>query len=146
MNSLQDKFMTLVSVEQDCWRWMGSVRGGRYGQFYDPRAKKMQLAHRISFELFNGPPPPGLVIDHICRNKVCVNPKHLRAISNKENVLIGDGPFAVNARKTHCNRGHAFDRQKQDRGMRIRECQKCRTIRQRENRAKAREFLAKVKA
>lgn len=62
--------------------------------------------HRVSYQEFNGPILPGLVIDHLCRNKKCVNPKHLEAITSGENVLRGVGPTAMNARKTHCMRGH----------------------------------------
>ena len=52
--------------------------------------------------MFKGTIPQGLVIDHLCRNKSCVNPAHLEAVTNTENVLRGEAPSAKAARKTHC--------------------------------------------
>ena len=87
-----------------CWLWMGwTVRGyGRYGV-------EGRLAHRLFYETYVGPIPDGLVIDHICRVRSCVNPAHMRVVTSGENVLCGVGPSAESARKTHCVRGHAFD-------------------------------------
>ena len=67
-----------------------------------------QKAHRVAYELQNGPIKPGMVIDHLCRNPSCVNPSHLEQVTDSENILRGKGPAAKNARKTHCNRGHEF--------------------------------------
>lgn len=65
-----------------------------------------KLAHRQSYELFRGELVDGLVIDHICNDKLCVNPNHLQQITQRENTLRGTSPIAVNASKTHCNNGH----------------------------------------
>lgn len=102
-----NRFMSKVRKTTTCWMWEGSLRGHGYGQFY--LNGSMAAAHRISYQHFVGPIPIGLVLDHICRVRTCVNPEHLRTITNKENVLIGIGNSAVNKRKTHCKNGHAFD-------------------------------------
>lgn len=97
-----------VALEDECWIWeAGKFRG--YGCFYSSIAKKQQRAHRVAYEMFVGPIPEGLHLDHLCRNRGCVNPAHLEPVTNRENVLRGVGPTAVNAKKTHCPRGHALE-------------------------------------
>jgi len=91
-----------------CWEWTGTKNGG-YGQFSKPLSSpgsKMMGAHRYGYERFIGPIPAGLSLDHLCRNRGCVNPAHLEPVSHRENVLRGVGPTAVNAAKTTCPRGH----------------------------------------
>lgn len=64
--------------------------------------------HRIAWLEQRGPIPKHLVIDHLCKNRQCVNVEHMELVSNAENVMRGDGPCAQNARKTHCIHGHPF--------------------------------------
>jgi hypothetical protein len=64
------------------------------------------MAHRVAWELMRGPIPRGMTIDHLCRMPLCVNPSHLEVVTLKENVLRGFGSPAMNARKTHCLKGH----------------------------------------
>lgn len=90
--------------DEACWGWAGTVDRWGYGTLWDNgRSVK---ATRFSYQRFIGPIPDGLVLDHLCRNPNCVNPSHLEAVTDKENVLRGVGPTAKNARKSHCLRGH----------------------------------------
>jgi endogenous inhibitor of DNA gyrase (YacG/DUF329 family) len=76
----------------DCWLWTGSTRGG-YGRF--KIATVTQEAHRASYELYVGPIPDGLQLDHLCRNRSCINPAHLEPVTCAENIrrgLAGKGP------------------------------------------------------
>lgn len=105
-------FLRHVRPQPDgCWKWYGRLRwdnGGKiaYGQM--SWRGRSHGAHRVAHELYVGPIPQGLQIDHLCRNTRCVNPAHLEAVTQRENVLRGVGFAAVNARKTHCIRGHEF--------------------------------------
>lgn len=68
----------------------------------------MMLAHRFTYELIAGEISDGLTIDHLCRNRCCVNPDHMQPVTQAENLLRGDGFVGVNARKTRCVNGHEF--------------------------------------
>lgn len=85
-----------------CWMWMAAIHWTGYG------VGKDGLAHRHSYEAFVGPIPSGLQIDHLCRNRWCVNPAHLEAVTQKVNIMRGHGFGAKNARRTHCPRGHPY--------------------------------------
>lgn len=108
-----------------CWIWLGKLGGRGYGCY----GRNNRAAHRLSWEIENGPIPDGLVVDHKCRNILCVNPSHLEPVTNVENVLRGKGPTALNAAKTHCHKGHEFtpkNTKLQIRNGRVsRSCKKC---------------------
>ena len=93
-----------------------------YGIINFSRTKRF-MAHRVIYEGIHGKIPAGLVIDHICRNHRCVNIKHLRVVTNRENILCGIGPTAMNARKKLCLRGHVLKVRKSVPNWRI--CQIC---------------------
>lgn len=122
------RFVAKVSPSRNtCLMWTAATRNG-YGIFWDGR--RMVKAHRWSYELVHGPIPSGLVIDHLCRNTSCVNPVHLEAVTDRENILRGVGPSAEHARKTTCKRGHPFDYLRKDPKRGRRQCRVCCRIRE----------------
>ena len=102
-----DRFWRKVNKTETCWLWAASINSRGYGQFkMDGRSWQ---AHRIAYELQVGPIPDGLQIDHLCRVRACVNPDHLEAVSQEENIRRGEGVAVANAIKTHCPQGHPYD-------------------------------------
>ena len=90
-----------------CWRWTAARVQDGYGQFkFNGR---MVGSHRFAYEQYVGPIPEGLQIDHLCRNRWCVNPLHLEPVTQRENILRGHSPAGLRARASKCQRGHAFD-------------------------------------
>jgi hypothetical protein len=94
------------SKVDECWNWTGKIQHGGYGIFFF--IDTQIVAHRVAYMLLVGPIPEDKTIDHLCRNRKCVNPAHLEPVSIAENVMRGEGICALNAKKTHCKRGHAF--------------------------------------
>lgn len=93
-----------------CWVWQGKPGSHTYGVIgLGGRELPQVLVHRWAYEYLVGPIPPGLTIDHLCRNHMCVNPKHLEPVTRGENVLRGVGFAAVNAAKSECPNGHIYD-------------------------------------
>lgn len=92
----------------ECWEWMGGRATNGYGYVSRGRARSKIVAHRVVYTIYRGQIPDGLPLDHLCRNRGCVNPEHLEPVSMRENTLRGLSPSAVHARKTHCIRGHEF--------------------------------------
>lgn len=121
----RNEFFARVRKTEKCWPWIGMINSAGYSFFF---YKGFSLSsHQISYITTHKKMiPKGLCIDHICRNRKCVNPKHLRLLTNKENVLLGIGLTAKNSRKKRCWRGHKFLPVKY-RGMRV--CSKCRIMR-----------------
>jgi HNH endonuclease len=93
-----------VVVVDSCWWWTGCLTNHGYG--VASWNGKQRPAHRVFYELRKGPIPEGLAIDHLCRNRSCVNPDHLEAVTLRTNVLRGISPAAIAAKLTHCIRGH----------------------------------------
>ena len=103
---LPENFMRLVRRDPNgCLTWCGVVSKTGYPQ-YSPSHAKTYRAHRFAYERVIGPIPEKMTIDHLCRNRSCVNVDHMEVVSNRENVLRGTGPSAINHNKTHCNNGH----------------------------------------
>ncbi len=83
-----NRFMSKVKKTNNCWEWTGFKNPDGYGKFF--YNKKQRLAHRVSYELFKEDIPKGLQIDHLCRNRACVNYNHMEIVTNHENVLRGN--------------------------------------------------------
>ena len=110
-----------------CWIWTGSKvdnhKGLIYGQIW--ANGKKELVHRVSYQLFIGNIPKNLTIHHLCKNPLCVNPFHLKTMPLRENILIGNGATAINAKKTHCPKGHLLTGKRLYRGKAGRYCLQC---------------------
>ena len=89
-----------------CWNWIGSLDPDGYGCFWVD--KKLIKAHRFSLEFAKGKILPGLTIDHLCKNRRCVNPSHMQLVTLKDNILRGESPAAKAARRTCCSAGHEY--------------------------------------
>lgn len=98
--------------ESGCHEWTGyrdpATGYGSFARKRDDGTWAPTTAHRASYELYVGPIPAGLVLDHLCRNRGCVNPDHLEAVTQRTNVLRGEHPWAVTARRGTCVRGHSI--------------------------------------
>lgn len=104
-----DRFMSKVEENNGCWLWRDPLDKDGYGSFYLRR--KRRRAHRVGWYMLRGEIPEGMVINHICGHRHCVNPQHLTLFTVRENALKDSRSIgAVNARKTHCRQGHIFDR------------------------------------
>jgi hypothetical protein len=97
----------IIIADNGCWNWVGYSHGG-YGKM--GVGKKDYMAHRMSYDLFVGINNLDNVIDHICMNKICINPDHLREVTVRTNTLENSNCDAVGKKQqTHCIKGHEFN-------------------------------------
>ncbi len=107
-----------VVAESGCWVWMGALTRWGYGIMTDSDQQRRH-SHKVAYELFKGPVPKGLELDHLCRVRCCVNPHHLEAVTHKENLKRGrDAGFGslvasrvraeLQRAQTHCHKGHEY--------------------------------------
>lgn len=122
-----------------CWIWQGPTYGNGYAAVsFDGRPK---LGHRYVYERLVGPIPEGLVIDHLCRVRECVNPAHLEPVTDRENILRGVGMSAKWAVATHCLRGHELNDDTVSIVQGARRCKLCDRIRSKRHRDRKRAGL-----
>jgi hypothetical protein len=119
---LRDRFWTKVNksglvnpiLGTSCWEWLGYKNPKGYGKVNLSRVeckdskKRLKLAHRIAYAFTVGLIPDDMTIDHLCKNRSCVNPSHMEVVTRGENVLRGDTVSARNKNKTHCPKGHEY--------------------------------------
>jgi len=138
---IQERFWAKVDKSGDCWLWTAMKSSSGYGKF--DVGGRIVGAHRFAYELLLGPIPDALELDHLCRVRNCVNPKHLEPVTHSVNTLRGMSSAAINARKTECKHGHAFTSENIIwRSSGSRECRTCKlawTQRRSERRRLARE-------
>lgn len=136
-----------IEKTDGCWLWTAGKTPAGYGKFWLSGAT--ELAHRIVYIALVGTVPYNLTLDHTCRVRHCVNPDHLDPVTQQENTLRSPiAPAAINAKKTHCLKGHPYSaanthiangRRREER--QCRECSRIRTLaRQRANGAVPRQF------
>lgn len=115
----------------ECWEWLGTRSNG-YGRFVGGGGRRV-IAHRWAYESLIGPIPDGLHLDHLCRNRACVNPWHLDPVTTQVNVRRSP---ITNGNLTHCRRGHPFDAENTyvytSDDVRRRVCRTCRDARRAE--------------
>lgn len=109
MTFVRDPERPYVRVDAEgCWVWARCQRGkSGYGCVCGPDGKT-HYAHRFTYEAAFGPVPAGLQIDHLCRNRMCCNPAHLEAVTQRENILRGVSPNILAHQTGICRRGHTM--------------------------------------
>ncbi len=106
---LKNRLKSRIKIKKNgCWIYTRSKNKKGYGRL--SAWGKLSLAHRISYIVFKGEIPNGKYLDHLCRNRSCINPNHLEPVTNRENILRGIGIAAINYRKKKCTFGHKFDK------------------------------------
>lgn len=126
-----------VDLETGCWLWTASRDSKGYAQIgRGGRGAGIVRAHRAMYEALRGPCPVGLVADHKCRVRHCINPDHLEFVTNRENILRGTGFAARHAVKTHCPKGHEYTPENTSMYKTERRCRECHRIVDRERYAR----------
>jgi hypothetical protein len=102
LRTVEERLKKGTSRQPDgCWLWTGLKASGGYGRIKIDGTH--QQVHRVAYEMHIGPIPDGLQLDHLCRNKACVNPDHLEPVTQRENILRSDNMAARWARRTECH-------------------------------------------
>ena len=119
-----ERFWKKVTKTNSCWLWIAGKNQKGYGLF--TFKNRRYFAHRFVFFLNNIEIPVEKVVDHICRVRNCVNPGHLRFVTNWENTMHGDSPIGKNVFKRQCPSGHKYDQENTAIWNRERHCRACR--------------------
>ena len=138
----EDRFFDKVveDPETGCWNWTGHRRPTGYGWFGVTSSRPV-MAHRWVYEFMVADIPPGLVIDHLCRNRACVNPWHLDPVTQAVNIRRGDSGWATGrtyAARSACRKGHELTPDNVRIEGRSRKCRACARERTARHRARKR--------
>lgn len=124
-----DKYV-VIDDDTGCWNWSGKLNQDGYGRLTINRSdeRKDWLAHRFVYTFYRGDIEGEMTLDHICRNRRCVNPDHLEEVTIGVNLLRGNTFQAANKKKTHCKRGHPLSGDNLYKNSGRRHCRECRKI------------------
>jgi hypothetical protein len=122
-----ERFLNKVCKTENCWLWTGAIHTNGYGVIgvgsRTDNTRRTEYAHRLSYMFYVAPIAEGMEIDHVCRNRVCVNPDHLRVVTHKDNIVY--------RYDDKCAKGHPFTEDntyyRKDNGYR--QCRACRRFR-----------------
>jgi hypothetical protein len=122
--SLEERILLYTDRTGDCWVWTGCTDWGGYGHIQ--LEKRTQRVHRVAYEVWVGPIPEGMTVDHLCFNTSCIRPSHLRLLTRSENSRNQRSAF-----KTHCVNGHEYTDENtlievKQHGLSQRRCRTCR--------------------
>lgn len=129
--TVEQRFWEKVGPHDDpakCWLWLAFADRDEYGLFWNSKTVR---AHRFSYEMhYHVTIPVGMTIDHVkargCVSTLCVNPHHLEVVTQKVNVLRGDGFAALHIKVTHCPQGHPYGEENTYMWHDMRYCRVCR--------------------
>lgn len=141
IQQVQDRLAKSFEVKENgCWEWTTGKFNTGYGKLsLWGRTKRggQFMVHRIMYELIFGAIGKDRQIDHLCRERACVNPQHMEVVTKDENNIRGNSPSAIHARKTHCPQGHPYSGnnlqiENKPNGKTMRRCRTCRNKQQRD--------------